>query len=512
MRARTPRTHSRTLFRSCFLACCLLLPAAAGAGAPAPEMQAAPEAASPAGAAAGAPPRALPAPAPYAPDRPMQRRADPVEVKGRYLDPFLGTENRCFDLLAWRGAAFCPVPFQVDERTPDGKMVLTAGPEARPEDGNNRLDPQDELVFMAADAGFRAPPAARAGGLPGRTLEIGLEDPVRGERAWLYLNADPSRTGPAPTEPKVRLIEGADDKPYALQYRTGMVRGRVNRHGGKSYQTPLYDAWVCNPAAGGSGQDLLDAMKVRLKLGFLFNSVKFSFDETSLLGGIDALRFGPVRGAGRFWMRGVLPLGIKSPRAYMDVYLYDTMVLVPGTFEISGGKKHVLSSMEITVGYDLSEAAKGMKFYNSNNLDGFVIDGRMSGAERDMDDGLDEWRVVVGPQGAMITASVWDESYKEQAHITVHLTDDQEALMPPEDTPGSIGFHYNTSRVGKLEEGTYHTLLCWFYPEDMYDPVRLRREVIDEYLAIRRQPLKVRVGPHAFDNPAGWPAMIDPET
>lgn len=494
MRARTTWTRSPfMLFVACFLAWLLLCPpAVAGADEPAPDE-----------------PRVEPGAAPP-PARPMQRHVDPVEVLGRYLDPFLGQENRRFDLFAWRDGGFHPIPFQIDERTADGKMVLTAGPEGRPEDGNNVLDPQDELVFMAADAGYRAAPEER-GGLPGRTLEIELEDPVRGERAWVYLNADPSRTSPAPTPPKVRLVEGTDDKPYALQYKTGMVRGRVNRHGGKSYQTPLYDAWVCNPAAGGSGQDLLDAMKVRLKLGFLFNTIKFSFDETSLLGGIDALQFGPVRGAGRFWMRGVLPLGIKSPRAYMDVYLYDTMALVPGTFEISGGKKYVLSSMEIMVGYDLSEAAKGMKFYNSNNLDGFVVDGRMSEKEKDMDDGLDEWRVVVGPQGAMITASVWDDSYKEQADITVHLTDDENALMPPEDTPGSIGFHYNTSRVGKLKEGTYKTLLCWFYPEGMYDPERLRTEVIEEYLDIRKHPLRIRVGDHTFDNPAGWPAMIDPK-
>jgi hypothetical protein len=188
------------------------------------------------------------------------------------------------------------------------------------------------------------------------------------------------------------------------------------------------------------------------------------------------------------------------------------MVLVPGTFEISGGKKYVLSSLEIMVGYDLSEEAKGMKFYNSNNLEGFVLDGWMSDKEKSMDHGLDEWRVVVGPQGSMITASIWDDSYKEQADITVHLTDDVEAVMPPEDTPGSIGFHYNTSRVKKLKEGTYHTLLCWFYPEHMYDPERLRLEVIEEYMDIRKRPLKVRVGSHSFENPAGWPPMIDPKS
>ncbi len=490
MRARTPWFCNRMLVFSCLCTLSILLPAAGGAEAPSP-------------------PNAQEDEERKVADSPMQRHVDPVEVLGKYLDPFLGRANSRFSLFAWREGSFHPVPYQIDERTPDGKMVLPSGPEGKPEEGNNILDPQDELVFMAGDSGYRASQEQQAQ-LPGRTLEIQLEDPVRKERAWLYLNFDPARGAPVFSNPKVELVEGTDENPYALKYKTGMVRGRVNKQGGKSYQTPLYDTWICNPESGGNGKDLLDAMKIRLKLGFLFNTIKFSFDETTILGGIDALRFGPVRGAGRFWMRGVLPLGIKSPRAYMDVYLYDTMVLVPGTFEISGGKKYVLSSLEIMVGYDLSEEARGMKFYNSNNPEGFVIDGWMSDKEKNMDDSLDEWRVVVGPQGSMITSSVWDDSYKEQADITVHLTDDEEAVMPPEDTPGSIGFHYNISRVKKLREGTYHTLLCWFYPEQMYDPERFRLEVIEEYMDIRNRPLRVRVGSRSFENPAGWPPMIDP--
>jgi len=439
----------------------------------------------------------------------MQRRCDPVEIRGKYLEPLLGRDLNRLGLFSWKEEAWQPLPFQVDERTPEGKMVLPYGPEANPQDGNNLLDPPDDLVFMVSDAGSNAPaPALQAFG--GQTLEIHLRDPVKEEEGFVYLNWDSRREQRAAAGAKVKLVEGSDQVPYALEFRTGIVRGRLNKIGGKVYQTPLYDSWVCRPEAGGSGKDLLDAMKVRLQLGFLFDSIKVSFDETSLLGGVDSLKVGPVRAAGRFWMRGVLPMGLKSPRAYMDVYLYDTLVLVPGQFRISGGKRHVLSSMEFTVGYDLSGEAKGMKFFNSNNLGGFLIDGRMSDCEKNMDTRLDSWRVVVGPQGAMITASVWDESYKEQADIRVRYRDDLEALMPPEEEPGSMGFHYNSSLVKKLRQGTYHTLLCWFYPDHMYDPDRLRLEVIQEYLDIREHPLLIRVGPHEFPNPAGWPSLIDP--
>lgn len=440
----------------------------------------------------------------------MTRRYDPVEVAGKHLPGFVGRDLGKLGLWAWSQGAWRGVPFQVDERTERGRMVLPHGPAGRPEDGNGVLVAQDVLVFMVSDVGERAP-AAKRDARSADLLEIELSDPVRDERGYVYLDWDPARTGPPSSEPKVKIIEPGDGEPYSLRYRTGLVTGRVNRHGGELFQTPLYDTWICHPGAGGSGQDLLDAMKVRIQAGFLFNTIKVSFDETSILGGIEAIKVGPVRVCGRFWMRGVLPLGIKGPRAHMDVYLYDTMVLVPGQVNISVNPGYVMSSFSSAVGYDLSEEAVGMRFYNSHNPEGFLVDGHMSEQERRMDTRLDEWRAVVGPQGAMITASVWDERYREQADIAIHYEDDRGEGNPPEASPGSIGYHYNLSRVKGLKAGTYDMLLCWFYPDHMYDPERFRMDVVREFLDVRQRPLVVRCGEVRFENPAGWPPMISPE-
>ena len=76
---------------------------------------------------------------------------------------------------------------------------------------------------------------------------------------------------------------------------------------------------------------------------------------------------------------------------------------------------YVITDFQAMFGYDLSVHTMGMEFYNSNNRGGFLIDGTMSEAESHMDTRMDEWRAVVGPQGAMTTASVWDQGYKEQA-------------------------------------------------------------------------------------------------
>jgi len=439
----------------------------------------------------------------------MTRHVDPVEVEGSHLEPFLGTPLARFRLLAWGESGFAPAPFQIDERTAEGGMALPLVLDGEAPQGDGRLDARDTLVFMVRDAGPRAGERERAL-LPGAVLEIELSDPLRGEKGYVYLQRLEERVAQIPA-PRVELVAGKEQEPYTLHYLTGILGGRVNRIRGKAYQTPLTDHWVCRPEAGGSGEDLLDALKVRVKVGFLFNSVKISLDETSILGGVEALRAGPVRCFGRFWMQGVLPLGIRSPRAYMDVYLYDTMVLVPGRIRVFVNPGYVMSSFSVTVGYDMSEKALGMRFYNSNNPEGFLIDGRTEAAETRMNTDLDAWRAVVGPQGAVITASVWDERYREQAEITVGYQDDLEGPVPPEEEPGSIGFHFNTSRVKGLKPGTYDMLLCWFFPERMYDPERFRSEVVEAYLDIRERPLKVRVGDNVFANPAGWPPRIAPD-
>ncbi len=442
--------------------------------------------------------------------RVMTREYDPVEVKGTYLEPFLGTPLSRFRLLAWREGRFVPVPFQIDERTPGGEMVLPLVLEGETLQGDGRLDARDMLVFMGKDAGRRAGDKERAR-LTGSVLELEIRDPLRGEKGYLYLQRLEDEGVREDPEPRMELVGGTDGLPYSLNYLTGTLRGRVNRIRGKTYQTPLTDYWVCRPEAGGSGEDLLDALKVRIKVGFLFNTLKISLDETSILGGMEALRAGPVRCFGRFWMQGVLPLGIRSPRAYMDVYLYDTMVLVPGRIRVFVNPGYVMSSFSVTVGYDMSEKALGMRFYNSNNPEGFLIDGRMDGHETKMDTSLDEWRAAVGPQGAVITASVWDERYQEQAEIEVGYLDDRESPVPPEKEPGSIGFHFNTSRVKGLKPGTYDMLLCWFFPDRMYDPERFRSEVVDAFMDIRRNPLEIRIGEQVFSNPAGWPPRIAPD-
>ena len=123
-------------------------------------------------------------------------------------------------------------------------------------------------------------------------------------------------------------------------------------------------------------------MKFRLKIRFGFGFFKVHLNETNSIGGISSAKFGPVRCAARLWIRMVLPLGIKTFRIWSDIYGYDSMVMTPSVYRVPIDPGTVLTDFTMSFGFDLNENAKGMKFYNSNNLEGFMVDGKQDSSEK----------------------------------------------------------------------------------------------------------------------------------
>ena len=116
----------------------------------------------------------------------LTRVEDFVLVQGKILKKNLGRDIGQMGLLAFHEEKPVPIPFQIDERNPDGDWVLTQVPPElkntglKPErdDDNGLLDGNDELAFMARDAGDRIgkeyyPPGILAAD------EIMIRDPKR---------------------------------------------------------------------------------------------------------------------------------------------------------------------------------------------------------------------------------------------------------------------------------------------------------------------------------------------
>ncbi len=468
----------------------------------------------------------------------LKRLFDPIEIEAKHFELLLGhklsglklfalnsgeelvfdygsendAESKKFMNQSSKGLRI--IRFQIDERTEKMEMMLTDGPPKKLVSGNGVLDPQDILVFMTSSVGDRIKPEVLKL-VSQYIVEIELTDPVDGGSGYVYLAENPKNMLPSVKMPGAGLIDGSqEDSTLGVKAGSFKVTCRNNIVNGKLYKTPIYDHWYHLKRAGGNEKNLFDTMKVRIKARALFGILKITLDETNIVGGIETYRnvdSSMVRGYAQYWVQAILPFGLKSPKALMDVYVYDSWVLVPSQIKIPVDPGYLITDFQVTFGYDLNQNAKGMKFYNSNNLEGFLIDGKMDEAEKQMNTDDDKWRAIVGPQGTMITASVWDKSYKAQVeNISIHYVDDVNKEFPPDNEPGSMGFQYTHSQMKSLDSGTYNMLLCWLYPPNMYDPKQFRMEIIEEFLNVRRKPIQITVNGRQFDNPGGWPPIIKP--
>ena len=88
-----------------------------------------------------------------------------------------------------------------------------------------------------------------------------------------------------------------------------------------------------------------------------------------------AYKDGPIRLVRNIQLIITLPLGIKAPGIAVDLLWYDTIVNVPMVIDIPFNPKYLMSYMKLVVGEDHCPGAIGMLVYNSNNLEGFVVDG-----------------------------------------------------------------------------------------------------------------------------------------
>ena len=442
----------------------------------------------------------------------LGRAFDPIEINGSRLEAFLGKPFDRMQLLAQREGRLEPAPYQFDERTPDGAYVLPEGPQGSSEGATGTLEPQDILVFMVSDAGDKLDPAT-LGNEFARLEQITLVDPVDGGRAWVYLALyeDAASAPPVAFEPKVRMIDDPDA--YRVKGTSYDMKGFVNEIGGRIYRTGINNSFSVPASAGGIGRNLLDRMKTRVVGHLLFGAVRIRVNENNVIGGIEQFRRGPVRGYGRNWLQMEVPVAVthlRSPKMYLDVFCYDTFILIPMRIHVAWNPRIVGVYGSMSYGYDMNPDAYGMLFFNSENREGFVIDGRMSPQERHMNPAVDEWRVVTGPQGTMITRSVWDPSYVKLANIAIHYIDDLSVKVEPEDIPGQIGYHHNQSESKAVRPGTYDSLLCWYFPPHFYQGESLNLDVIQAYADVRDRPVEIRIGGRSFRNPGGWPDPIVP--
>ena len=240
-------------------------------------------------------------------------------------------------------------------------------------------------------------------------------------------------------------------------------------------------------------------MNRRLTLAFLFGMMKFRVNESAINFYEAAYKDGPIRVLRNTQIIFSLPLGIKAPGIAVEVIWYDTIVNVPMIIDIPFNPGYVITYMELKIGEDHAPGAIGMKVYNSNNLKGCLVDGKMEGdAEENWNNDRDEWRLMTGPQGTIMNRSFWDEEYlKQMEWVKVDYIDDIEKEDPPEDEPGMLGMMLQTNRIEKIQKDRYFSYLEWYWPPRfLLTGPDNTYQVGDEkiYLNIADHPIRLHLG------------------
>ena len=267
------------------------------------------------------------------------RSEDPIVIAGSQFPAFSGVPLSQLVLYAYRGGEWQAVPFQIDEVNISGTYVISDG---------GLLDANDELVFMAGDAGDNVSAAFWPVDPPSRLYSryaITVSDPLSaGQRAWAYLYRSMTLTRSHVSY--VNWMQGLQTA-SALSYTAAF--------------SPTRFVGLSDLRLNGRNVDILDRQKVRIEL--LGGLIKFN-EEWLASQGPATLTLpitGPIRAASN---EGTLRAAFYRSRIDFDV-----------KFDLTG-LGGILPDF-IRTSFDwVSPTISGInRYYDSNTLAGAVIDG-----------------------------------------------------------------------------------------------------------------------------------------
>jgi hypothetical protein len=428
---------------------------------------------------------ALPSRADTVKAKTLLRTEDWVVLTGKDLPRLEGKHKDKIRLYAQKNGSLQPIPFQVDERTPDGTYCFTEGdPDKIIKDVDDGLiDDNDEVVFMAKDAGDLA---TESGFPPGQKAVhlIQLIDPKDGGVAWVYAFAFDD---PPPRSPKkYAWLERKDDGAitwHGERWTSDNAKSTWNscrmttlKFAAPEDETPDYSKCP----------SIIDCSKVTLRLRKWYTN--HQWDSTDFYVKIGGYINGPVRVICQSIMEFDIALGFKLRAKDSYIMCYANASTMPTTadnpIDIADdpGQSWYKLLMDLN-----SKTAKGWKFYNNWNQTPVAIDGKMDDQEKKLDKRWPDWNCVFGPEGAMIQRfTIPKETMRDTNEL--YYDDDMTHEEPPEFEPGNWGcFGYKLDLSG-VKAGLYpgdYTIWYCAAPFKQGDEAK--------YLAILDRPLTHKV-------------------
>jgi hypothetical protein len=342
----------------------------------------------------------------------LDRPADPVVLTGSDVPSLVGIAPG--DLVAFSyESGWQQIPVQVDERDTKyfediyqssepwpgtsiagvSELVYVDSDTFTGPDSDLTLDANDEIVFMAKDAGGVPPSFSEPGGVIANTgVEVEISDPLNGSQTgYVYLFRQDGSLSTGAGQQYVSYTFNLLSGPYLTNYNT--LKGPNPEDSVVS--TPYYshhfsDRWISDEihiAAGGeTSVDILDRHKALFAPGVCTRS------ENTFSGGEGAFvvnKSGPVRAIRSY-------VGANSgPLTQRDHFFYERRQDIHTFLRV-----HSISG--IMDFFDYSPDATGMTYYNDLNTAGVTVDGNPDSVAL----GAIHWEMVTGAQGSLFMASL----------------------------------------------------------------------------------------------------------
>ncbi len=409
--------------------------------------------------------------------RTLSRDVDGVVVTGDLLPDFIGVRPDRIRVWAEQGGRLAPIPFQVDELTPDRTaFILPEGPDPNTELSDGVFSVQDEVVFMAHDLGGRV----ESGSWPDRfeeAAEVEVIDPLDGGRAWIYIFSFADPPPPSSTD----YVAWSEEKEE--------VRTRYYINGYPPKQNKIYFSRVSSLPPYGTGVDYVDRMKLRFRFESRGGLINFEGNEEMAGSEVINSKDGPVRVFRKGQVYYELPFGYKYNAGGTLQIFWERFGQGPVELDMLAGVRLILRRAWMISMTDFAPDACGMRFYSDQNPEGVIIDGKMSEAEKDLRYQYLDWAGVTGDHGTMIQRTPTNVPPLSLDDAYMYWIDDADRPDPPEDHPGMIGCLVNMFDLSALPKGHWRSAALFYVPPPNFPAGRVR-----EYLNIEDHPLVLKVG------------------
>jgi hypothetical protein len=388
----------------------------------------------------------------------LERPIDPVVLTGAQAPGLIGAEpNR---VVAFRASSqgWAQLPVQVDERRTTtiaaiynlppgqfgGSTDVSVNVYADPNtftgaDPTAMLDADDEIVFMARDAGGDAGNLSAPPGTTGAGVEVAIHDPAApATLGYVYLFRSDGSLDPGAGKSYVGYTFALNSGDYKTTYRrTDGPNPENSTITGATYKAHFSDRWLLDHVSltlgDRPGVDLIDRVMYRFPGLCVRNEDTFDDGE----GAFVVNKVGPVRA-----LRGYVGAN-SGPNTQATHAFYDTALET--TIDL---RVHAIPGVGATL--DLNQQATGMTFRNPQVPNGVAIDGNPEAVPA----GAPSWWTMTGSQGNLGVAASFQTNlgltgqtyYQDDLTPTGQCTGDGQAV-------GEAGSFFNTN-IACTDPGT----------------------------------------------------------